>query len=86
MTLFLVGRVNELKKHRWEVMGIFDDEEIAEFHCTDWYDFYGPLELGKYLGEEPKEWPGCRYPVAENITKRTQRKCRKKLKSGSISC
>lgn len=70
MTLFLVGRVNKLKKHRWEVMGLFHTEDEAISHCTSWYDFYGPITLNLPMKSTPGMWPGCRYPVAEDYYKR----------------
>ena len=85
MTIFIVGQINKQNKDRWAVKGVFDSEKEAKSHCNDWYDFYGPIELNKDLGEPFQKWPGLRYPIAEDYyrtnTEEVPEECRERFKN-----
>jgi len=71
MKLFVVGRFNgkaEVRTRitgvpRWDILGIFDDEDEAKRNCFSTHDFVRPMVLNKYIGDDSELWPGCYYPI-----------------------
>jgi len=47
----------------WEVMGLFETEQLAFDACINWRQFIGPLEVNKRLPDEAIKWDGAYYPI-----------------------
>lgn len=47
----------------WELLGVFDSEELAVSHCHQRHHFVGAIEMNVRLPDERQEWPGVYYPL-----------------------
>ena len=50
---------------KWQILGVFDDEQLAVAACTTGEHFVGPMTLNECLPDEPKPWAGGYYPRLE---------------------
>ena len=67
--LWIVGdnlnRDDDDATSKWEILGVFDDEQLAVAACTADYHFVGPITLNERLPDEPRPWPSGYYPRLE---------------------
>lgn len=63
MTLWVVGKVTDYDAKAWEMIGVFDDQELALHACRTPLYFLGPIELNTALPDETLEWKGAYYPL-----------------------
>lgn len=47
----------------WELIGVFDNQQLAIDNCTKPNDFVGPVELNVPFPEETCQWTGLYYPL-----------------------
>jgi hypothetical protein len=52
---------------KWMIEGIFYNKDVAIKNCTNKNMFVGPIEINKLLPAGINAWPGCFYPMCENI-------------------
>jgi len=66
MKLWVVGKfLCETEKGRaWDILGIYDSEEIAVENCLDECCFVGSVILNDKSSLEQKEWKGAYYPLS----------------------
>lgn len=64
---WIVGKTNPDKEGVWTFDGLFETEELAVEHCTDWYQWVGPVHLNEYVGgvHENRPWPDAYFPLAK---------------------
>ncbi|MCK5606958.1 hypothetical protein KAR91_33960 [Candidatus Pacearchaeota archaeon] len=70
MKLWIVGKyIMEAEKGRaWEIMSVYDSEELAIKNCKDEYCFIGPVLLNDPSSLEQKDWEGSYYPKVSDAS------------------
>lgn len=63
--LWVAGMFRDLKQPIWELVGVFDSEQMAIDACIDYRYFIGPAVLNEATPFERMEWPGCYYPKSQ---------------------
>lgn len=63
-TVWVVGE--NIGSGGWQLLGIFDDEQMAFDACTGKDNFYGSVPLNVRLSDEAEEWPNIRFPNYED--------------------
>lgn len=63
MKLYIVGQTS---KDSWELVGVFDSEDLALKNCLDPAYFIGPIELNESIHDYGSIWAGAYYPIAIN--------------------
>lgn len=64
---WIVGKVDPGKIKEWSFSGLFETEDLAIQHCTDWYEWIGPVTLNEFVGgvHEHRPWPDSYFPLAK---------------------
>jgi len=60
--IFVVGKVDVIDYLRWELIGVFENEDNALKACRTKYHFISPININEDFGDETEVNPESYFP------------------------
>lgn len=64
----IVWVATQERGNSWEMIGVFESEELAIAACKEPGDMIAPLTMNAVAPRERTDWPDARYPVLLKFT------------------